>query len=157
MTNFRFAPSSDETVDLTAASRGLLASLCLLGFASMPNSTWLVLPAVGVLAHTIHTLGALRRPVSWPHAWRFVRRWSLRVLGGVGAFTAAGQLSDGPGVLAIMGSLIFLVGLVIVGVVVASALVRAATAATPRIATIAATAIEDVRFQLRLAWLSIAP
>lgn len=156
MTNLRFDTSSEKALDLAGISRGLLASLCFLGLSSTPNSGWLVVPAVGVFAHTFHNSGALRRPASWALAWRFVGRWGLRMLGAAGVFAAAGLLSDGPGALAILGSLIFLAGIVIVAVTLASATVRAAVATTPRIANIAKAVIEGVRFHLRLAWMSIA-
>lgn len=156
MTDVRHATTPDATFNWPVILQGLLVSTCLLGLSSTPSSSWLIYPAIAVLIYTIHAGVAIRGLTSSRNLWRSLRRWAFKLLGMFGAVLLAGLLSDGPGVLAIVGSLLFILVLAAAGVATVVTLVRIGRSAAPSLARTYWLAYGHLRMQARLIWLSVA-
>lgn len=155
MTDARRAAFSGETFNWPVITQGLLACLCLVGFSSMPNSSWLVYPAIAVLAYTISAGAPIRRIFSSFDFRRALSRWCPMLLSTVAGIRVAALLADGPGVLAAVGSMLFILMLLVAGFFVATLLFRAGCSAAAWTGGLSVTAYQHLRLQARLVWLSV--
>lgn len=155
MTVARRAAFHERTFNWPVTTRGLLASLCLVGFSSAPNSSWLIYPAIAVLAYTIYAGAPVRRLLSSSDLRRLLSRWCLRLLATAAGILVAGLFADGPGVLAAVGSLLFLLILAVTGSFVASRLLKAARNVPAWAGELSAPVCQQLRLQARLIWLSV--
>ena len=156
MTDARRAAFSEGTFNWPVITQGLLACVCLVGFSSMPNSSWLVYPAIAVLAYTIHAGAPIRRLFSSSGLRRTLSRWCPRLLATVVGILVAGLFADGPGVLAAVGSVLFVLILAVAGFFVATLLFRAGCSAVTWTGESSAPAYQHLRLQARLVWLYVA-
>lgn len=155
MTFARRASLSDDAFNWPVTLRGLLASFCLVGFSSSPNSSWLIYPAIIVFAYTIYTGAPVHRLISPSDLRRVLYRWCPRLLATALGILVAGLLADGPGVLAAIGSLLFLLILALAGSFVASLLLKAMRLVPGWAGISSAAAGQQLRLQARLIWLSV--
>lgn len=155
MTDARRNAYSEETFNWPVTTRGLLACLCLVGFSSAPNSSWLIYPAIAVLAYTIRVGAPIHRVFAPSNLWRTLSRWCPRLLATGAAILVAGLFADGPGVLATVGSLLFLLILAMACSFAAIILFRAARCLPTWAGKLSALACQHLRLQARLIWLSV--
>ncbi len=155
MTDARRAAFSGETFNWPVITQGLFACLCLVGFSSMPNSSWLVYPAIAVLAYTTYAGAPIGRILSSFDFRRALSRWCPMLLATVVGIRVAALLADGPGVLAAVGSMVFILMLLVAGFFVATFLFRAVCSAAAWTGELPVTAYQHLRLQARLVWLSV--
>lgn len=155
MTDVRHATAPNATLNWPVILQGLLVTICLLGFSSASGSSWLVYPAIAVLIYALHAGVPIRRLTSPRDLWCSLRRWTLRLLGMIGAVLLAALLSDGSGVLAIVGSLLFILVLAAAGAATVVTLARIGRSSAPSIARTYWLACEHLRLLVRLIWLSV--
>ncbi len=154
MTNVR-QTVPQGTFNWPVIAQGLLASVCLLGFSSMPDSSWLVYGVLVVLAYTVHAGVALRRLTSSFDLSQALFRWCPRLLATMAVLFVAGFLADGPKLLAVVGSLLFALTLVVASAFVGTILFRAARFAVPETGKAWELVYELVCLHARLVWLSV--
>lgn len=155
MTVAHRATLSAGTFNWPVTARGLLASLCLVGFSSAPNSSWLIYPAIAVLAYTLYAGAPVHRALFSTDLRRTLFRWCPRLLATVAAVLVAGMFADGPGVLAVVGSLLFLLIMALATWFVASCLFKAVLKVPAWAGEPASLASQQIRLHARLLWLSV--
>lgn len=122
----------------------------------MPNSSWLVYPAIAVFAYTIHAGAPVRQLFSSSGLRTTLSSLCPRILASLVGILIAGLFSDGPGVLAAVGSLLFVLMLAVAGLFVATFLFRAGRCAARWASEASLLAYEHLRLQVRLIWLCVA-